>query len=199
MEQLRLVVDLLTGLAWPVVVLSIALIFRQEVRDILRSRKTKLKAGPFRLAFEQARVDAESATAVATSRGEVPDGKPDAQQAEAPEAAITSDPTAAVLRSYSKLETALAEKLAAAGDAADKMPRRGSAVQLAALAADSGIITTQAAEAVRGLSVLRNLAAHGAHTVDPDEAREFVVLADAVLFALRATPKAQKEGGSDSS
>lgn len=66
-----------------------------------------------------------------------------------------------------------------------KALQRMGAHQLAVVAHQRGRISDQTLNAVSGLSVLRNLAAHGqAGDLDTARALEFVHLADAVLFAL---------------
>lgn len=47
------------------------------------------------------------------------------------------------------------------------------------------MISRSTAEAIDGLTVMRNLAVHGGRDVDVERAQEFVVLADVVLFAIR--------------
>jgi hypothetical protein len=50
-----------------------------------------------------------------------------------------------------------------------------------------GLISEETFRAVGGLAVLRELAAHGHDdTISADRARDYLVLADAVLYALQA-------------
>ena len=54
-------------------------------------------------------------------------------------------------------------------------------------AEDHGVISKQTSDAVYGLSMLRNLAAHAGRfrrEVQPDEAKEYLALADGVLYAI---------------
>jgi hypothetical protein len=56
---------------------------------------------------------------------------------------------------------------------------------------DAGLVTPETLNAVRGLTALRNLAAHGPaaeRTTTVERAREYVVLDQAVLFALSRPP-----------
>jgi hypothetical protein len=62
-------------------------------------------------------------------------------------------------------------------------------VPVAPLAVDQGLITPATAEALDGLRVMRNLAAHGSGDVDEAKAREFVALADAVLYSIKRDAK----------
>jgi hypothetical protein len=189
MDAFRLSVNLVTGVAWPLVVLWIVLAFRSEIRTVLGARNTRLKAGPFELGIEQARVDVEAATAAADvtqSRtgptlgfGEVPSEIADRAD---------SDPTGTILRAYGLIEEALRAKLAGDGTSVANLTKL-SGVQLAALAAAQGLISPQAVEAVRGVAVLRNLTAHGQRgEIGTEKALDYVSLIDATLFALRAGP-----------
>lgn len=62
---------------------------------------------------------------------------------------------------------------------------------LARRALEAGIITPETVEAIQGVAVLRNLAAHGEQT-DLSEARalDYLALIDGVLFAIRRGPAA---------
>lgn len=60
---------------------------------------------------------------------------------------------------------------------------------LARLARDQGLISDETLTAVDGLSVLRNLAAHSStDEIGAERAHDYLALADAVLFALKAKP-----------
>jgi hypothetical protein len=68
------------------------------------------------------------------------------------------------------------------------LPRVSGRV-LAPLARNRGLISDETATAVEGLSVLRNLAAHSpADDIGAERARDYLALADAVLYAMRAKP-----------
>lgn len=62
----------------------------------------------------------------------------------------------------------------------------GSARSLVRQALDLGIISSQTAEAIDGLIVLRNLAVHSRELdkIAPSKALEFVALAQAVVYAI---------------
>ena len=61
--------------------------------------------------------------------------------------------------------------------------------QLLRLALDHGVITPEAAKAVEGITVMRNLTAHGrANEVTVERARDYLALVDAVLYTLRQKP-----------
>jgi hypothetical protein len=59
------------------------------------------------------------------------------------------------------------------------------AVRLAREAREAGVITAESLEAVEGMAVLRNLAAHDGEQVSERRALDYLNLADALLFSLR--------------
>jgi hypothetical protein len=66
---------------------------------------------------------------------------------------------------------------------------RMSMGQLLRLASDRDLVTPETAKAVEGITIMRNLAAHGrASEVTLDRARDYLALTDAVLYALRQKP-----------
>jgi hypothetical protein len=84
-----------------------------------------------------------------------------------------------------------ASRLAEMLDNADVPPGRTFGTEgLARLANEHGLISDQTLAAIEGMSVLRNLMAHsrGAGEIGVDRAREYLALADAVLYALRSKP-----------
>lgn len=57
---------------------------------------------------------------------------------------------------------------------------------LARLAREKGLITAKSLQAIEGITVLRNLAAHGsAREITTEQAEEYLVLVDAIIYALR--------------
>lgn len=179
------IVDLVTGLAWPVAVVWIVLAFRAEIRDVLHSRSATVKAGPFELGFEQAAVEVEAANALRpTTAGDEqasPLGLDESMQALAVVAA--SSPVEAVLGSFALVEQALRDRLSSAGIDPDG---GRSAVQLAAQAASRRLITSETVNSIQGVAVLRNLAAHGhGGEIDTQKALDYLVLVEATLYAIR--------------
>lgn len=97
-----------------------------------------------------------------------------------------SAPTTAVLSAFGSIEHEL-QRIAQAGG----LPVDAPAATLADMAARAGLVTPEAVSAVRGLVVLRNLAAHGGdeQEVTPARAREYIALVQAVLFVLSRPPQ----------
>jgi hypothetical protein len=65
--------------------------------------------------------------------------------------------------------------------------------KLAETAREKDLITAETEDAVEGLSVMRNLAAHGGQEdLSPQRAREFVALSQGVLYAISANSKSTR-------
>jgi hypothetical protein len=96
---------------------------------------------------------------------------------------VSADPAMAVFQGYIRLERALHELLLAAGSKPDE---RRATTDLARQAASKGLITPETLNAFEGLTVLRNLVAHGrSEEVTEERARDYLALVDALLFAIR--------------
>ncbi len=95
----------------------------------------------------------------------------------------------AVLAAYRRIEARLTEIL----DGADARPRNWvNGRQLAKIAWERGLISEEARAAIEGLTGLRNLTAHVSDDNSVDRARDYLALADAVLYALRPKPPADQ-------
>jgi hypothetical protein len=93
---------------------------------------------------------------------------------------------AAILDAFGQIESAVGERVQAAGTDARGM----GSMQLVREALRLRVITPETAHAIEGMAVLRNLVAHGREgTTDPQRVREYLALADAVLFSLRDQPR----------
>jgi hypothetical protein len=157
----------------------VVLVLRSHFPAFLKSLR-KLKLSGFEVELERTRADIETAVAAA-------DTQADAREDEPSHEVALGDPTTTIIRAHRRLEDELRQRLEAAKIEGFEGK---SANQLVALGVSSGIFTEAAAEAVRGVSVLRNLAAHGrAGRVTHNEAAEYVALVDATIFSLRAKPQ----------
>lgn len=179
MSVLEFIAALVAALAWPLALIVVVLVLRSHIPAFLKSLR-KLKLSGFEVELERTRADIETAVEAADTGANIREDEPSV-------AVALGDPTATIIRAHRRLEDELRQRLEAAKI---KGFENKSANQLVALGVSSGVFTEAAAEAVRGVSVLRNLAAHGrADTVTPNEAAEYVALIDATMFSLRAKPR----------
>lgn len=182
-SALQFIASLVNSLAWPLVVVAIALVFRVQIRRLMTGQIRRLRAGPVEMEFDrllsEVRVELAAPRTAAAPSGD--GGNPLID--EFGDVAAVS-PLAAVLDGHSAVEQALRDLIAQA-DPGLPIEHLG-AVRLTSTALAKGLITSETARAVEGITVMRNLAAHGtANEVTPERARDYLALVDAVLFTIR--------------
>jgi hypothetical protein len=96
-------------------------------------------------------------------------------------------PGAAVVAAYHRIEDRLAEMLDSASPGERSYSVLGGRA-LARMARQRGLINDETLAAIEGLSMLRDLTAHASGDIGVDRARDYLALADAVLYALRSKP-----------
>lgn len=176
--------EFIAAIAWPVVVLIIALLFRRPLTDAFASATGKLAAGPFSLEWKRRITDVEDDLGLppSISKGEIGGaaGKLD-------EIAQRS-PTAAIVEAFAQVEAALRGVLEEKGVEGVDTP--WSVRRLAEIACEEGLITAETLDAIEGLSVLRSLAAHGGEKdISAQRAHEFVALTQGVIYAITSNAK----------
>lgn len=180
MNVLQFVASLVNSLAWPLAVLAIAVIFRAQIRQLASRPMRRLRAGPLEVEFDRLLSEVE----VSVERPAGGEKTPETPVIEELEGLVTTSPVAAVMDAHAAVERELRELVLKA--APDTNVSRISMGQLLRLARDQDIITPETAKAVEGITVMRNLSAHGrASEVTPERARDYLSLVDAVLYTLR--------------
>jgi hypothetical protein len=170
MDGLTFVSSLISSLAWPVAVVVLVLAFRKPKR---------VKAGPVEVEWPE--VATEARVALATSSEVRTDASPGSLTERFAKLA-EEEPAAAIMAAWAEVEKSLRARV---GDLAVRQ-RSLAGLMLARLAREQGTISDSTLRAVEGLSVLRNLAAHGRDgEVDREKALDYLTLADATLFAIR--------------
>jgi hypothetical protein len=189
MDTKQLVASLVGSLAWPVAVVMISLVFREQIASLLRAPLKRLKAGPSGVELE---FDLGLAKAVTSAEAAV---TPELPPRSAARSSIMEDlerlarkhPQAAVLDAASRLEHQLRERLRAVGDGDGAASERGL-IWLARRAAGRGLIREDLVPLVGEVATLRNLAAHGrADALEVQAALDYLDLVDLVATAI-ATP-----------
>jgi hypothetical protein len=179
---LAFVASLVHSLAWPAAVAVAVIVLRRPIGAALGRGVRRLRAGPVEVEFDQELAEVRQELRRSPELAAEPRRVPDSLGEELAKLAEVS-PRAAVLEAYARIEARLAELLAETD-----LPRVSGRV-LAPLARNRGLISDETATAVEGLSVLRNLAAHSpADDIGAERARDYLALADAVLYAMRAKP-----------
>lgn len=184
MTLLEFIADIVASLAWPVAIVVAMLLLRRYIPDTLRALR-RVKISGFELELEKTRAEVQEALFEQGGRGAEPvQGVEDLTLK-----ASKQDPVASILGSYAALESELRKRLALAGvpDIEGK-----TAVQLVTIGVRKGVFGEASADAVRGIAVMRNLAAHGrADRVTVQEAVEYASLVEATIYALGAKPKSE--------
>ncbi len=103
--------------------------------------------------------------------------------------AVLASPAAAIMEAYARIEAELRRMLEGRG--LSEIEMKTGAARLAHVAARMGLIPDETVRAVEGIGVLRNLAAHGhPRVVSREQALDYLLLADSVLYALRNPARA---------
>ena len=183
MNWLAFIASLVHSLAWPAGVVAVVIVLRRPIGVALGRGVRRVRAGPVEVEFDQelAEVRQELRQSPELASVEVPALHASLSEELARLAEVS--PRAAVLEAFARIEARLAELLNGAG--VEVRPPQGRA--LALLAHNRELISDETRSAVDGLSVLRNLAAHSTEdNIGAKRARDYLALADAVLYAMRA-------------
>ena len=191
MNWLAFIASLVQSLAWPAAVVVIVVFLRKPIRAALsHALLRRVKAGPVELEFDQlqAEVREELARSPELTEAQVP---VPASQTAAPASSLREElsplaevsPAAAVMEASRRIESRLTEMLDGSGE---PPPRRLGIRGLARLARERGLISDETLAAIEGMSGLRNLVAHYRDDIGVDRARDYLALADAVMYALRS-------------
>jgi hypothetical protein len=175
--------------------LFVALAYRRLLSDLIAGGITRLRAGPFEFAWDQAKsgIERPRSAAKAKSRPDQP-----AAGAETPFNFLdsevvnlaSSDPREAVLRAYQAVREALRSGLEGIG--VELVFNELDALGLAREAESRDIVPPEITDAVLGLNVLHNLALHApVREMSPARAYEYLAMADGALYSFTAAMKKQ--------
>jgi hypothetical protein len=180
------VASLVHSLAWPVAIAVAVIVLRRPIGVAFSRGVRRLRAGPVEVEFDQEL--AEVREELRRSPELAAAAPPSLSVSLAEELARLAEvsPRAAVLEAFARIEARLVELLDGAGV---ESFRAVGGTALARLAHRHKLVSDETLTAVEGLSVLRNLAAHSpTDDIGADRARDYLALADAVLYALREKP-----------
>jgi hypothetical protein len=178
MTRSQLVVALVEALAWPIAVIVLAAMLRKPLLKLLkRLSLRRVKALGVVLEFRE-----RKRTVAAAVLGE--QSAVDVAGDESAPMDVLGQPQGAIVVSFSRLEVALKEYL---GDQGVDVTGR-STEELVHIALEDDALSANAAEAIRGLAAMRNLAVHDQNEeITADDASEFDALVSAAISALHDT------------
>lgn len=186
MSTLEFIAEMTRALAWPLAAVVVALVFRGQIKALFARAKGGLNVGPVSASWDDQvqvvesnlKITSEAVDSTLPTKfvnGMIDDLMNVYQQF----------PEAAIVVAFNRVERSLRDKL---GDEFSKQSLRFNSVKVAL---ERGLITEETARAINGLRNLRNLAAHGlAEDLAAERALDYLVLVDAVLYALDNRPKA---------
>ena len=196
MDWLAFVASLVHSLAWPAGVVTVVVFLREPIRTVLsQALLRRLKAGPLEVEFDQiqAEVREELARSPELVEGQVPAST---SQVVAPARSLREElsalaelsPASAIVEASKRIEIRLSEVLADSSEP----PRRKLPIRaMAGTAQERGLISDETFTAIEGMLALRNLAAYSRDEIGVGRARDYLTLADAVMYALRPKPAAE--------
>lgn len=181
--MLAFIAALVQALAWPVVVLIIAIIFHRQVKALLSEQLKRFKAGPVEVEWERQVVRVE------TLVEPVPRHLGTAGRSLADEfgSLAAQEPRQAILEAFDRMTLRLRPFLA--GDEPETERPYSRLQEKLRVATESGRINPEAARAIEGMQILRNIAAHDAGDISPERAANYLALADAVIYSLAGEKK----------
>lgn len=199
MDGLQFVSSIVASLAWPLVILVIVIVLRRSISRLLDGPIKSFRFGPAGVELEKwdrAAADVRSEVTHPASgdrtgsvrdseAGPLAEPKPAFGLREELQSVAEAAPRAAVVEAFSRVEVQLRSMV---DQGIAKAPSKTGGRALAHLALSEGVINEDTFNAIDGLSVMRNLAAHGTDDLDVSRALDFLDLADAVLYTMRNQP-----------
>ena len=176
------VAAIVQALAWPAVVLVIAIIFHSQIKALMSEQLRRFKAGPVEVEWERQVVRVETLVEPvpthlgAAGRSLVAELGPLASE----------QPTMAIFKAWDRMAERLRPLIEGVGPEPERWYKRTT--EKVRIAVEAGHITPEIANAVESMMSLRNLVAHRggplSEDVTPERARQYLALADAVIYAL---------------
>jgi hypothetical protein len=190
MDWLMFIASLVSSLAWPGVAVAFILMFRRQVRDLI-GRLVEAEGFGFMGKFDRTATAVAKAAAETLAQAGTASGTGQAFDAtvvvhESLSSTLgnlaTENPSDAIMTAWVEIEKAIRERIGGLGTRQPTI----AGMMLVRIAYERGEISEATLQAVQGLEVLRNLAAHGrSNEVDAEKAQEYLSLADATLYAIR--------------
>jgi hypothetical protein len=186
--------SLVHSLAWPVVVGVVIVAMRKPITAALGRGVHRLRVGRVEIEFDREAAEVRADLSSDPKLTMLPTASPQSDSGEETEADTLIEelgslalvaPEAAVNAAWERIERRLIKMLDSAG--APTYSAVGG-LALARLARRHELISEESLNAIAGLSTMRNLVVHRQDDIDGQRAREYLALADGVLYALSPKP-----------
>jgi hypothetical protein len=180
-------------------VLIVALLYRRLLNALISGGVTRLRAGPFELAWNQAKSGLERPSRSAKVRSVAAPADTAGPRTSLLGADLVNlaetDAREAILRAYEAVREALGRALQDAGIEVESESL--DALSLVREAESHGVTPPETTDAVLGLKVLGNLARHApSRELSPARAYEYLAMTDGALYSLATALKKHLVGAS---
>lgn len=184
MTWLGFIAALVQALAWPLVILALALVFRSPLKALLTLPVQRVKAGPVEVVFGLKLAESEALLPP------VPPLRVPALPSvyEELKQLAEVEPRTAVLTAHDRIYERLKEMVGPQVKAPSPLPGT-AALAIAKIAAHEGLITPELLTAIERITELRDLVARvGPDSVTAEQALSYLAVIDRVLNLLMAAP-----------
>jgi hypothetical protein len=172
------VVEIVSAVAWPLCVVIVVLIFRVQIRALLGRQLRRLKAGPIEAEWDREIQETRAAVVAQEAVLEPGDSDPqDTGRFDRLRELASAEPSLAVLGGYQAVDALIQNHARMAGLPAGHVIRPHELIE-------RGVVSGLTMSAVQGLRSLRNIAAHKPDEITPEQAAEFLELAEAVQSSM---------------
>lgn len=186
MDWLTFISKLIDSLAWPVAGVTLGLIFRKRLLDLIPLLR-RVKAGPLEAEFEIATKQVLVNTAVLVSKGHAPEvselvSKPSSEDTEAKMLTAEFEPIATIIEGWSRLYEELLKFGRQTGIVVDSLDSRNN---VSRAIRDSDMLPYETRRLIQDLRQLRNQVAHAKVIPTPESARDYLLSVERVLELIR--------------
>lgn len=182
MDWRELIASVVDSLAWPVAIVVLVVVLREQMTRLLDGSLRRLKVGPVEAEWHEVAVEVATSTARAALPSAVGNDELDTALDNL-ERLARSSPGDAIQQTYSLVFQDLAQRMKARNVDPIVNDSREPNILIKS-AYHGGVINKETGEALRGLLTLRQLSAHRGELETAERAVDYVVLARAVLYAL---------------
>jgi hypothetical protein len=187
-EYMSAAAEILTAISWPLVLFAIIFTFRKSIRGLL-AKLSELKVGGATARFSEAALGVAVATLETALDNSSDTHSSAARMTRTPlteyyDQRADENPLNAILEAYLAVEGWFDRALSTHGIDIRPHNKKLGVREMSIIAVEQGMLPESLLHTVDGLSLMRNLALHKSSPQTPQEAREFLVLTDGLIYTL---------------